>query len=398
MEIWKRNLLVCWFGVFATSSGLSQLTPILPLYIDQLGIHTLSEIEQWSGITYGVTFVCMALFSPIWGQASDKYGRKPMLLRASFGMAIIIASMGFVQNVYQLAGLRLLQGTISGFYSASITLVATQAPGARLGWALGTLSTASVAGMLIGPLLGGFLAEAIGIRSVFLAIGLLLLIAFTLSLLFVKEDFTPAADGKTPCFNEVWCQLPNPKMIVALFVTTLVLQLALMSIQPIITIYISELTQDTAHIALISGMVFAATGLSSVLAAPVLGRIADKIGPSKVMLVALIAAGLLFIPQAFVSNPWELMGLRFLLGMATAGLLPSINSLIKQLTPDEVSGRVFGYNQSAQFIGSFSGSVMGGGVAASLGIHYVFLLTSVLLLINAVWVYKMVHINKTACN
>lgn len=398
MEIWKRNLLVCWFGVFATSSGLSQLTPILPLYIDQLGVHTLAEIEQWSGITYGVTFVFMALFSPIWGQAADKYGRKPMLLRASFGMAIIIASMGFVQNVYQLAGLRLLQGTISGFYSASITLVAMQAPGARLGWALGTLSTASVAGMLIGPLLGGFLAEAIGIRSVFLAIGLLLLIAFTLSLLFVKEDFTPAAGEGTPCFNEVWCQLPTPKMIVALFVTTLVLQLALMSIQPIITIYVSELTQDTAHIALISGMVFAATGLSSVLAAPVLGRIADKIGPSKVMLTALIAAGLLFIPQAFVSNPWELMGLRFLLGMATAGLLPSINSLIKQITPDEVSGRVFGYNQSAQFIGSFCGSVMGGGVAASLGMRYVFLLTSVLLLINAVWVYKMVCIDKTVCN
>jgi MFS family permease len=398
MEIWKRNLLVCWFGVFATSTGLSQLTPILPLYIDQLGVHTLADIEQWSGITYGVTFVCMALFSPIWGQAADKYGRKPMLLRASLGMAIIITGMGFAQNVYQLAGLRLLQGTISGFYSASITLVATQAPGSRLGWALGTLSTASVAGMLTGPLVGGYLAETVGIRSVFPAIGLLLLIAFTASVLFVKENFTPVSSTKAPCFNEIWCKMPNPKMVIALFVTTLVLQLALMSIQPIITIYISQLTEDTTHIALISGMVFAATGLSSVLAAPVLGRIADRIGPQKVMLVALMAAGFLFIPQAFVNNPWELMILRFLLGIATAGLLPSINALLKQMTPDEVSGSVFGYNQSAQFIGSFSGSVMGGGVAASLGIHYVFLLTSALLMINAVWVYKMVYIDKKVCN
>lgn len=398
MEIWQRNLLVCWFGVFATSTGLSQLTPILPLYIDQLGVHELADIEWWSGITYGVTFICMALFSPIWGQAADKYGRKPMLLRASLGMAIIITSMGFAQNVYQLAGLRLLQGTISGFYSASITLVATQAPGARLGWALGTLSTASVAGMLVGPLIGGYLAEVLGLRSVFSAIGFLLLVAFAASLLFVKEDFTPVTSKKAPCFNEVWCQLPNPRVIVALFVTTLVLQLALMSIQPIITVYISELIEDTDHIALVSGMVFAATGLSSVLAAPALGRIADKIGPQKVMLAALMAAGLLFIPQAFVDSPWELMALRFLLGIATAGLLPSINSLIKQITPDEVAGRVFGYNQSAQFIGSFSGSVMGGGVAASLGMPYVFLLTSALLLINAVWVYKMVYINKTVCS
>lgn len=397
MEIWKRNLLVCWFGVFATSTGLSQLTPILPLYIDQLGVHMLADIERWSGITYGVTFICMALFSPIWGQAADKYGRKPMLLRASLGMAVVITSMGFVQNVYQLAGLRLLQGTISGFYSASITLVATQAPGARLGWALGTLSTASVAGMLVGPLLGGYLAEIVGIRSVFSAIGFLLLIAFTASLLFVKENFTPVANKKAPCFDEIWCQISNPKVMAALFVTTLVLQVALMSIQPIITVYISLLSQDTNHVALVSGMVFAATGLSSVLAAPALGRVADKVGPQKVMMVALMAAGLLFIPQAFVNNPWELMGLRFLVGIATAGLLPSINSLIKQITPDEVSGRVFGYNQSAQFIGAFSGSVMGGGVAASLGMHYVFLLTSALLLINAVWVYRMVYISKTVC-
>ncbi|MDR3589710.1 MAG: multidrug efflux MFS transporter [Negativicutes bacterium] len=397
MEIWKRNLLVCWFGVFATSAGLSQIAPVLPLYIDLLGVHDMAAIEHWSGIAYGVTFITMAIASPLWGHAADRYGRKSMLLRASLGMALIVTSMGFAQTVYQLAGLRLLQGAISGFYSASITLVATQTPRERSGWALGTLSTGAVGGMLLGPLFGGYIAETVGLRSVFFSIGSLLLIAFLLSLFFVHEEFTPPAE-KTPRFGEVWCLLPEPRVMVAMFVTTFIMQFALMSIQPIITVYITQMSQDTAHVALMSGMVFSASGLASMLAAPQLGKLADRVGPQKVMLVALVVAGLVFIPQAFVQNSWELMGLRFLLGLATAGLLPSVNSLVKQISPDEVAGRVFGYNQAAQFLGSFGGSVLGGEVAAQYGIHWVFFLTSALLLVNAVWVYKMVFTRRFVCN
>lgn len=390
MEIWKRNLIVCWFGTFATSTGLSQLLPILPLYVNELGVHELAAVEWWSGLTYGVTFICMAVFSPIWGQAADKYGRKAMLLRASLGMAVVIGCMGFVQNVYQLAGLRLLQGVIAGYNSGAITLVATQTPTERSGWALGTLSTGAVAGMLLGPLFGGYMAEVAGIRSVFFSISGLLLVTFTLSLLFVREDFRPSAEG-APNWGDIWGLIARPKVMVAMFVTTFVLQLALMSIQPIITVYISQLAERTTRIALVSGLVFSATGFASILAAPRLGRLADRVGPAKVMLAALTVAGLLFIPQALVDSPWELMGLRFLLGLATAGLLPSINTLIKRLTPDEIAGRVFGYNQAAQFLGSFVGALMGGSVAAAFGIHYVFYLTAALLLANAVWVYRTVY-------
>lgn len=393
MKIWKRNLMVCWFGVLATSAGLSQLTPILPLYIEQLGVRSLPEIEQWSGFIYGVTFICMAIFSPLWGKAADQYGRKPMLLRASLGMAIIISGMAFVQNVYQLAALRLLQGTISGFYSAAITLVATQTPRERSGWALGTLSTGAVSGMLLGPLLGGYLAMVMGIRSVFIAIGILLFIAFLASAFFVREDFTPSSKPSVG-LREIWRHLPQPQIMVAMLVTTMIMQLGLMSIQPIITVYINQLSGGSAHVALVSGMVFSASGLASIMAAPHLGRLSDRIGPQKVMVVALSASALLFIPQAMVDSPWQLMGLRFLLGIATAGLLPSINSLVKQLTPDEFVGRVFGYNQSAQFIGSFGGALLGGGIAAWFGIQYVFYFTSALLLLNAVWVYKMVYAGK----
>lgn len=394
MEIWKRNLLVCWFGVFATSLGTSQLAPILPLYVEYLGVQGVAQIETWSGIAFGATFVMMALFSPIWGQASDKYGRKPMLLRASLGMAIVITGIGLVQNVYQLVGLRLLQGTVSGFYSASTTLIATQTPRQHSGWALGTLFSGAVAGMLLGPLLGGYLAGIVGIRREFFVMGASLLLAFLTSLFFVKEQFTPVKNKKSSRFGDMWSRIPQPRVLTAMFVSTFVLQLALMSIQPIITVYISQLTGHSPNLAFVSGMVFSATGVASILAAPQLGRLSDHIGPRKVILAALAVAGILFIPQAFVRTPGELMVLRFLLGLATAGLLPSINKLIKQITPDEIAGQVFGYNQAAQFLGSFGGSLLGGQVAALFGLRCVFFVTSGLLLLNALWVYKSVYVKQ----
>jgi MFS transporter, DHA1 family, multidrug resistance protein len=399
MEMWKRNLFICWIGTFATSSGLSQLAPILPLYIEHLGISNTEEVEMWSGLAFGITGMMMAVFSPIWGQAADRYGRKPMLLRASLGMAIVISAMGFVTSVQQLVCLRLFMGVISGFNSGSITLIATQTPREHAGWALGTLSTGMIGGSLLGPLIGGYLSEFFGLRSVFFSTGILLLIAFTLTLFFVKDKFV-LESKKIPSTLEVWNLISDKRLLIAMFITTYILTAALFSIEPIITVYIKQLMSETSHVALISGMVFAASGFASMLAAPRLGKLADKIGPHRVVMAALIAAGCLFIPQAFVQNEWQLLGLRFLLGAATAALLPSINTLVKRSTPDKITGRIFGYNQSAQFLGMFSGSLLGGQTAAHFGVRSVFLVTSVLLLLNAVWVYFNVFkpVTKEAAN
>jgi DHA1 family multidrug resistance protein-like MFS transporter len=389
MVTWKRNLWVCWFGAFVTATGLSQITPVLPLYIEELGIHNTAAIEQWSGIAFGITFIASSIFSPVWGRMADQYGRKPMLLRASLGMAIVIALMGLVNHVYQLVGLRLFMGVISGYISSAITLVATQTPRKFSGWALGTLSTGAAGGTLLGPLIGGYLSEIMGIRAVFFAIGALLLVTFTTTVLLVKEEFTPAHQRPLG-IRAVWEIITDTKSIFAMFITTFIMQLALMSIEPIITIYIKQLSSHARYVALISGIAFSAPGIASILASPRLGKLSDRIGPRKIILWALLSAGILFIPQAFVRSPWELVALRFLLGIATAGLLPSVNSLISKNVPETVTGRIFGYNQSAQFLGSFGGAILGGQMAAFFGIRYVFFSTSALLLFNVFWVYTHV--------
>lgn len=390
MPVWKRNLMVCWFGLFVSSIGMSQIAPVLPLYIKHIGVHDTALIEQFSGIAFGITYIISAVFSPIWGKAADKVGRKPMLLRASLGMAIVIFSMGFAPNVYVLIGLRFLQGAITGYGTACTTLIATQTDKEHAGYALGTLSTANMSGSLLGPTIGGFIEEKLGYQSVFFITGALLLIAFISTLLFVKEAFN-REDKKALSIKEVWNCVPEKSLTCIMFVTYFIVTLALYSIEPIITVYINQLTGESVHVALIAGVVFSASGLASIISAPRLGKLSDKNGAHKVILAALIVAGIVFIPQAFVTNPWQLMALRFLLGLATAGLNPSVNTIIKKITPDSITGRIFGFSMSAGYLGVFGGAVFGGQIAAHFSIRYVFYVTSTLLLANAVWVYLKVY-------
>ncbi len=384
MESWKRNLWVCCTASFIVSIGMSQMAPMLPLYVAELGIQGIDEIERWAGIIFGCNFISLAIFSPIWGRLSDKYGRKPMVLRASLWLGVIMVGMGLAQNVYQLCVLRLAQGAMSGFQAAVIPLIAQETPHDRSGWALGMFFTSQVSGALLGPLFGGWLAETVGYRHTFFVIGAFCFLGF-LSLFSIKESFKPKAQAATLTLRTTFQKLEKPKLILGLFITTLIMQFALMSIQPIITVYITQLVSSQEHIALIAGAVFSCAGLASMLTASRIGKLADRIGSQKILFVSLLLAGISFIPQGLVRSPLELGALRFLLGIGTAGLLPSVNNLIRQNTPAICLGRIYGFNQSFQFLGMFSGAFLGGHIAASIGIQNVFFLTASLLLLNAVW-------------
>lgn len=386
MEVWKRNLLICWIGSFICVAGMALVLPFLPLYLHELGLKTTAEVEQWSGVAFGITFLMAAIVSPLWGRLADQYGRKVMLLRASLGMAVVTALMGFAYAPWQLVLLRFLMGAVSGYISASITLVATQTPKERSGWALGVLSTGNVSGGLIGPLLGGYLAEALGLRHVFWVTSLFLFAAFLLTWWLLVETFQPQ-HKRMISGREVWAAIPDRRMLLAIFLTSGMLQLAVLSIEPIVTVYVQQLLGSSTHVALTAGLVVAASGFANVFAAPRLGKLGDRVGPRKVLVGSLLFGALVMVPQGLVHNAWELTGLRFLFGVAAAGMLPSVNALVRSLVPDAIAGRVYGYNQSAQYLGNIAGPVMGGFVAAHWGIPVVFFVTATLLVANAAWVW-----------
>lgn len=382
LKDWKKNLYIVWIGCFLTGTGLNLIMPFLPLYVEELGIHDPDQVSLYSGVALSSTFFVSAIMAPIWGNLADRKGRRLMLLRAALGMSIAMILMGLVTNVFQFIGLRLLMGIFSGYISTANALIATQVPRHKSGYALGTLSTAAVSGVLIGPLIGGFLSDIFGVRPAFFITGTLIAGSFLLTLFFVKENFTPVEKQEVRSFKEVFSALQNPKLIIILFFTSMIIQVSNNAISPILTLYVRDLAGNIANIAFISGMIAAVPGVASLLAAPRLGKWGDKIGTERVLLGALIGSMLLQIPMAFAETPFQFGVLRFLLGIADGALLPAVQSLLSKNAPRDLTGRIFGYNQSFLYIGNVIGPLIGSSIAAHFGYSDVFLAVAVFILLN----------------
>ncbi|AGQ31082.1 multidrug efflux MFS transporter [Serratia liquefaciens] len=388
MEAWKLNLISVWLGCFFTGLAMSQILPFLPLYVEQLGVSGHQSLSIWSGLVFSGTFLVSALVSPLWGSLADRKGRKLMLLRASLGMAIVIALQGMVTNVYQLFALRALMGLTSGYIPNAMALVASQVPRDKSGWALGTLSTGQISGVIAGPLLGGLMADHLGLRVVFFVTAGLMFVSFLITLFLIKERRVEVKKADRLSGKAVFQSLPYPALIVTLFISTLMIQLANSSISPILTLFIKELSGDSGNIAFISGMIAAVPGVAALISAPRLGRLGDRIGTARILLAALGLTTLLFAIMAWVETPLQLGILRFLLGFADGALMPAVQTLLLKYSSDQVTGRIFGYNQSFMYLGNVVGPLIGSGVSALMGFRWVFAVTAVLVLLNCLQVRR----------
>ena len=295
MESWKVNLISVWFGCFFTGLAISQILPFLPLYVSQLGVTSHEALSMWSGLTFSVTFLVSAIVSPMWGSLADRKGRKLMLLRASLGMAIAILLQAFATNVWQLFILRAIMGLTSGYIPNAMALVASQVPRERSGWALSTLSTAQISGVIGGPLLGGFLADHVGLRMVFFITAILLTISFLVTLFLIKEGVRPqVSKSERLTGKQVFASLPYPGLVISLFFTTPVIQLCNGSIGPILALFIKSMAPDSNNIAFLAGMIAAVPGVSALISAPRLGKLGDRIGTSRILLATLCCAVVMF--------------------------------------------------------------------------------------------------------
>ncbi|WP_040676422.1 MFS transporter [Paenibacillus sanguinis] len=381
--------MVLWVGQFFVNAGMTMITPFLSLYLAR-DLHVQGEqaIGLWAGSIFAANFATAFIFQPLWGKLADKYGRKIMLLRSGFGMAIVITLMGLATEPWHLLGLRLLNGTISGFNPASVALVSGTAPKERMGFAMGFTQSGLVAGTILGPLIGGLLAGWVGFRPIFYITGALLFFASVLALLFVRENFNreEAAHTPQPSVLQGLRELTKTSQLAALFAVTFLLQFAMLSPMSLLPLYVEKLHGQTADVAFWAGLVSAATGISNIITSPVLGRVSDRIGAHRVLTFCLVGAACTLIPQAFVQSVWQLITVRFMLGIFMGGLLPSVNALIRHYTPDGMESRAFGFNSSTLALGNMLGSLIGGFLSGYIGIEGLFIISGSLLIINTLWV------------
>ncbi|HCN5712020.1 TPA: MFS transporter, partial [Escherichia coli] len=205
------------------------------------------------------------------------------------------------------------------------------------------------------------------------------------TLFCIREKFQPVSKKEMLHMREVVTSLKNPKLVLSLFVTTLIIQVATGSIAPILTLYVRELAGNVSNVAFISGMIASVPGVAALLSAPRLGKLGDRIGPEKILITALIFSVLLLIPMSYVQTPLQLGILRFLLGAADGALLPAVQTLLVYNSSNQIAGRIFSYNQSFRDIGNVTGPLMGAAISANYGFRAVFLVTAGVVLFNAVY-------------
>ncbi|HEX9740027.1 MAG TPA: MFS transporter, partial [Ignavibacteriaceae bacterium] len=274
MFSWRKNLYIIWFAQLIAMIGMSMVIPFLPLFVKELGVAETAEVKRWSGLVVSGVFITAFIATPIWGWLGDRVGRKKMVLRAIFGLAVSQFLIGLSQDVVQLFIFRMLQGALSGFIAAALALVSANTPKEKSGFAIGFLSSSTGAGNLLGPFIGGMLADAFGYRYVFFITSALCLISGILVLFFVKElNKFRSSDGNV--LDNYKFVFKNARIKYAMLL--LVISAAGISmIQPIFALFIESKIGQSAYLATITGSVFGVLGLFQVVSSSIWGKLNDR--------------------------------------------------------------------------------------------------------------------------
>ena len=368
---WRRNLAALWLAEFTAILGFSFAFPFLPLFLHrELHIRSGPQLSFWTGITASATGFALALTSPIWGRLADRYGRKPMLVRAMVGGGISVGLMGLTQSALQLTVLRGLQGASSGTVAAATALVATETPSEHLAWALGILNSAISLGSAGGPAAGAAAASVLGLRTIFLAGGFLLLVAAVPVLLFVQESPGRLVRAAAPPTMQV-LRAARPgtlKALVVLVVAQGLQQTSFSAAQQLVVLRLLDLTSAKQAQSL-TGITFAVAGIATALAAVTYSRLLRRSNYRTITTVAATLMGLTLLATAVAGTPALLIATFVVSSFVTGSLIPAFGAMIGLEAPRSIQATIFGVGSSAVALGFGFGPLIGGFVASAAGVQ-----------------------------
>lgn len=388
---WHKNLAVMWVVQFAAMGAITGVTAFLPLYVPLLGVATPQQAELWGGVLMGITPGFAALFGPYWGRLADKHGRKMMVERVMLAFALFMVLMAFAHSIYELLGLRIIQGIFGGFTAAALALVTSITPPEEIGFSMGIFQTAMIAGGAFGPMLGGFIADRLGFRAAFISFGLMCAISFILVFVLINEHFTPVQRKQAPSLlKEAHSLFAIPGLWTILIVQFLV-QFGIQVVSPILPLFIQNISPGETNVATITGTIIAVAGLTSAVASAAMGYVSKSLTFRQILFYSSVGSAVLFVVQAFCTSYWTLGAWRGLSGFFLGAMLPSVNAMLTLLIPAEKRGLAFGFTTTAYQAGLVLGPIAGGIMGLYWGDAAVFLATGAAYAANAVWVLYRVR-------
>lgn len=380
---WQKTLFILAFSQLVTSLAFSNIFPFLPFYVQSLGATTNFSLEFWIGMVYSGQAATMMIASPIWGAVADRYGRKLMVERTMFGGAIIIGMMAFARSAEELVLLRAVQGAITGVASAVNALAVAMSPRDRTGYAIGILQLSRWTGVAIGPLMGGLIADWVGYRITFIITGLLLGVAGVMVWRGVSESFTPPVKKDRPGFVAQWQVILTTPGVKLLYSIQFLNWLGRMMFVPIVPLFIQYLVPNTDRVSTLTGLTIGASSVAGTVSAVYLGKLGDRIGHRRILVVSAFLTAIFYFAQTFVIAPWQFLVLQMLGGAAAGGLIPAIGALLARNTRPGEEGAVYGLDNSIVAAARSIAPMLGSGIVIWSSLRGTFAAAGIVLFVTA---------------
>ncbi len=377
---WRTNLYVVLVMVFIGNASFTLVNPFLPYVLKSMDLS--ENLATWSGLAYAATFLTSGLTAPIWGSVADKYGKRLQLLRSGLGIAITYALYPFAKTPLQFFLLRGITGLVSGFIPAATSLVATNTPEEHMGYALGLLQSASAAGSISGPLLGGAMVTGLGIPFTFRLSSIVLVVVTITSRFFLKEEVVTSTE-KLNVLDDVKKCFAN-KNLVMIFVCLFLVQAAIQMTQSTLVLYVDKIvSQQGKDSTFISGTVYSIAGLGTVLGAAFAAKKGEIVPLNHLFTLGLVGSALTIALQGIWVNLFAISGFRMIFGLFNGIVTVVGNILAAQAVSRDFRGRAFGVLNGILPLGSVAGPVIGGTMGDSLGLGSSFFASGMVFLMSA---------------
>ena len=352
--------------------------PFLPLYFRQLGVQDVGDIAVWSGISLGVTPAITAILSPFWGRLADRYGRKIMVERSLASFVVIMALMAYVTRAWHVLALRVLQGLFAGYGSLSLAMAADSAPPGRMPYAIGFVQTAQRLGPAVGPIIGGGLAQLLGLRRAFIVTALFYLAACLIVLVAYDERAADHAAETRPEGRVSFRNVLAFENFILLMGVIFGLQVVDRSFGPVLPLYVVELGTPPERVAIVSGVLFSISAAAAAIGHHLCGRLLRRIPARRVIALSIAAAAAGTLAYLVAGRAWLLMIGTPIFGVALGIATTAAYTAAGSVMPGTARGAGFGLLTTASLAGLAISPVVSGILGAT-SIRAVFLLDVVAL-------------------
>jgi DHA1 family multidrug resistance protein-like MFS transporter len=385
---WRQNLYAVTAAGFIGFTGFTLVMPFLPLYFEQLGLTDVGDIALWSGLSLGVTPAVTALMAPFWGRLADRYGRKIMVQRSLVSFVFVMAAMAFVTEPWHVFALRTVQGLFAGYGALTLTMAADVAPKDQTAYAIGFVQTAQRVGPAIGPVIGGIVAQAVGLRNAFFVTASFYLLAFLVVTLGYDERGVLKRAAGAEAGRVTFRSVLAFENFVLLMAVVLGLQLVDRSFGPVLPLFVAALGVDNARVPLVAGALFSVSAGAGAIGNHLCGRLMGRAGARRVIAAACAMAAIgvsgyvVAGTAAWLALPTAVFGIA--IGAATTAAYTAASSVI----PHGARGSGFGLLTTASLVG-LAVSPIASGLLAATSIRAVFVVDAVILGVLALVVKRL---------